>query len=414
MLGFVAVGALSGAATVLLLRHTLDASSSQPSQPASSVEEAAAVPATELITESLPIGRGDTLADLLARAGVDQAARTEMIAAVQGTFDVKKLRAGSQLTLARSEAGVLESLEYVIDPDHKLQLSLSDGTVAAAIVDIPGVIREVPVRGYIEGSLFESIERAGERPELALQVAEIFAWDLDFYSDPQVGDEFCLLIEMKEYDNGQPPTYRRILAATYNNAGTLYDAYLFPDSDGKPQYYSSDGRSLRAAFLRSPLKFEARVSSHFSYRRFHPVLKIRRPHLGTDYAAPAGTPVQAIASGHVIFSGRSGGAGNLVKIKHPNGYESQYLHLSRRFVRNGQRVAQGQRIGTVGATGLATGPHLDFRLRRNGKFVNFERIKPPRATSIIAEHKEAFAAARDRYTAMMEFASLSDAAFLAE
>jgi murein DD-endopeptidase MepM/ murein hydrolase activator NlpD len=254
----------------------------------------------------------------------------------------------------------------------------------------------------MQDSLFQSMERAGEQPELAIRVAEIFAWDLDFYTDPREGDEFCVLVEKKEYENGQPPAYRRVLAARYNNAGKRYDAFLFSDADGRPQYFSRDGRSLQSAFLRSPMKFEARVSSRFSPRRFHPVLKIYRPHLGTDYAAPAGTPVQAVAAGRVTFSGYSGGSGNLIRIRHAGGYESQYLHLSRRFVRSGQRVEQGQRIGLVGATGLATGPHLDFRLRRNGRYVDFERFQPPRATRITAEQSGAFIAARDEFLAVME------------
>jgi murein DD-endopeptidase MepM/ murein hydrolase activator NlpD len=250
--------------------------------------------------------------------------------------------------------------------------------------------------------LFQSISAAGESPELALRMAEIFAWDLDFYTDPQEGDQFCLLVEKKEYDNGRPPSYQRILAAKYNNAGTVYEGFLFHGQEGKPRYYSSDGRSLQAAFLRSPLKFEARVSSRFSRRRFHPVLKIYRPHLGTDYAAPAGTPVQAVAAGRVVFSGRWGGAGNLVRIRHAGGYETYYLHLSRRLVRTGQRVEQGQRIGLVGATGLATGPHLDFRIRKNGRFVDFERLELPRTASIEAEYAELFAAVREHFSRLME------------
>ncbi|HFB98130.1 MAG TPA: M23 family metallopeptidase, partial [Bryobacterales bacterium] len=218
---------------------------------------------------------------------------------------------------------------------------------------------------------------------------------------PRRGDDFCLLVEKKEYFNGQAPTYKRILAARYNNAGTVYEGFLFADPDGKPQYYSRDGRSLRAAFLRSPLKFSARISSHFSRRRFHPILKIYRPHLGVDYAAPRGTPVQAIASGRVIFAGWTRGGGRTVKIRHANGFETRYLHLSRIFVRRGQRVSQGQRIGAVGATGLATGPHLDFRILKHGKYLNFERLKPPRARRLTAEQMKEFAPARDRYAALI-------------
>lgn len=359
-------------------------------------------PAPALIAENVPIKAGDTLDNLLERAAVDPSERLQMLAAVQGVFDVRKFRAGTALTLTRRNTGAAESLEYVIDPDRKLELSRSAGAFSASIVEIPGEIRVRPVCGTMESSLFESIARIGERPELAIQMADIFAWDMDFYTDPQPGDEFCLLIEKKEYTNGQPATYGRILAARYKNGGKVYEGFLFPDRHGKPLYYSADGRSLQSAFLRSPLKFEARVSSRFSRRRFHPVLKIYRPHLGTDYAAPVGAAVQAVASGRVTFSGRSGGAGNMVRIRHENGYESSYLHLSRLHVRVGQRVAQGQRIAAVGSTGLSTGPHLDFRLRKNGNYVDFERLRPPRATRLGPDRIASFTADRNRFAALLD------------
>ena len=317
---------------------------------------------------------------MLARAGLDKVTSFDVINAVREVFNVKKFRAGNEITLTRPVLGGVESLEYVIDPDNKLELTQSESGYEAAVVEIPGVVRVAPVCGILQGSLFESMERTGEKAELAIQMAEIFAWDLDFYRDPRPGDEFCMLVEKKEYLNGQPPTYRRILSAKYVNGGATYDAFLFPDSDGKPAYYSADGKSLQAAFLRSPLKFDARVSSHFSHSRLHPVLKVRRPHMGTDYAAPDGTPVRTIASGQVTFSGRSGASGNLIKVSHANGFETMYLHLSRRLVKKGQRVVQGQNIGLVGATGRVTGAHLDFRMRKNGKFLNFERMRLPRST----------------------------------
>lgn len=361
----------------------------------------APAPVLKSVTETIAIQRGDTLDDLLNRSGVGPPDRVEIAAAVRTVFDVKKFRAGSAIALTRDHAGVLESLAYIIDPDHELKISQAQGAFSAAIIEIPGEIHVVPVCGILQDSLFESMERTGERAELAMQVAEIFGWDLDFYTDPRPGDEFCVLLEKKEYANGQPATYQRILAARYNNAGTVYEGYLFLDGS-KPSYYSADGRSLQAAFLRSPLKFEARVSSHFSRRRFHPVLKIYRPHLGTDYAAPTGTPVQAVAAGHVTFTGRTRAGGNTVRIRHANGFQTAYLHLSRIFVRAGQRIEQGQRIAAVGATGLATGPHLDFRVLQNGKYVNFERMKPPRATKIEAAQMTAFTAGRDRYAALIE------------
>jgi len=357
--------------------------------------------APEMLKEKVSFRPGDTLEALLERSGVDPQLRQEMIVAVQEEFDVRKFRAGSHLTFLRSSRGVLESLEYVLDPDHKLQLEKSGESFRAQIEPIPGAIRQQRVCGTMQGSLVESVMRAGERPELALRIAEIFAWDLDFYRDPREGDEFCLLVEKKEYADGAPATYQRVLAAKYENEGTVYDAYFFESEDGDNHYYSSDGESLQAAFLRSPLEFSARVSSHFSTRRRHPVLGAYRAHLGTDYAAPTGTPVLAVADGRVTFSGRSGGSGNLITLQHANGFDTQYLHLSRMLVRAGDRVKQGERIGLVGATGLATGPHVDIRVRKNGRYLNWEKLDLPRESRIAAAQQNSFNAARDRFAASL-------------
>ncbi len=397
LIAIMAIGTIGTAVTWLWVRPQKEVPKSVP------VQVAPAAPAPpRVITESVAIERGDTLETLLDGAGMEEADRLAMISAARSVFNLRKLRVGSSLNLTRRDGNDVESLDYIIDPDHELRVARTAAGFEAAVVTIPGEIRVVPVCGTMQDSLFDSIERAGERAELALQVADIFAWDLDFYTDPQPGDSFCFVLEKKEYANGQPSTYRRILSARYVNAGTTYEGYLFPDGDGKAGYYSRDGRSLQAAFLRSPMKFDARVSSRFSRRRFHPVLKIYRPHLGTDYAAPVGAPVQAIASGRVTFSGRSGGSGNMVRIKHANGYESMYLHLSRMYVRAGQTVAQGQRIAAVGATGIATGPHLDFRLRRNGSFVNFERLKTPRASRLAAREMKTFGQESAGLAALMD------------
>jgi murein DD-endopeptidase MepM/ murein hydrolase activator NlpD len=354
-----------------------------------------------LVTASTPIQSRDTFAKALERSGVPRADRLAIIDIARQRFDVRKLRAGAGLTAGWSRSGTLESIECVIDPDHRFSASRSGGEFAGRVVTVPSKVRTVPVCGTLRGSLFESVERAGERAELALSIAELFAWDVDFYRDPQVGDKFCLLVEKKEYANGQPPIYQRVLAGTYDNAGKLYDAYLFPDGDGRARYYSSDGRSLQSAFLRSPMKFDARVSSHFSMSRMHPVLKYARPHLGTDYAAPAGTPVQALGAGVVTSAGWSGESGNLIAIKHAGSYETVYMHLSRILVRQGERVEQGRTIGLVGSTGLATGPHLDFRVRRSGAYVNFERLRLPRVESLSAAENTAFAQTRDHLRASL-------------
>lgn len=353
------------------------------------------------VATAAPVLARDTFARVLERGGVTKPEREAIVSAVRDCFDVRRLRAGTEMNLAWSREGRLEALEVPIDADRRLNLTREGESYRAELVEVPSIIRTVAVRGTIRGSLFLSMEQAGERPELAMSIAEVFAWDLDFYTDPREGDEFEVLVEKKEYLNGQRPLYLRVLAARYNNAGRVHEAFLFPDAGGKPRYFSGDGRSVQAAFLRSPLKFDARISSRFSLSRLHPVLKVRRPHYGTDYAAPAGTPVQAIGAGAVTSAGWNGAAGNMVTIRHAGSYETQYLHLSRVFVRPGQRVEQGQTIGLVGSTGLSTGPHLDFRVRRNGAYVNFERLRLPRLEALTGAEKAAFDRQKEQFLAML-------------
>ena len=342
-----------------------------------------------------------TWSELLQEMEFDPQTVYSVTEAARPVFNLRSLRPGNKLTAVRSRAGELRSVTYRIDPERELLVSKGDTGFHAEIKTTPGTVRTVVVRGTVEGSLFDSVIAAGEKPDLAVRLAEIFAWDMDFNTDTQAGDVFRLVVEKKEYSDGSPATYGRILAAEYDNVGHPYQAVLFHEPNGAPAYYSADGKSLQKAFLRSPLRFAARVSSHFTTHRFHPVLKITRPHLGTDYAAPVGTPVQTIADGRVVFSGRKGGDGNMVRIAHTRGYETYYLHLSRILVRNGQSVHQGQRIGLVGATGLATGPHLDFRVRQGGRFVNFERLKLPPSNPVAKNEWAAFEAERDKWMAML-------------
>ncbi len=355
----------------------------------------------------LVVGKGTSLAELLSDNDIASDVTASVIAAARPVFDLRRLREGNRLTLRFTPDRQLLSLLYNIDPDHELWVERAGEKYQANLRQIPSTTNVVAIAGEIHGSLFQGIVDAGERPELAVRLAEIFAYDLDFYTDPKPGDTFRVVMERRDYGKDQPAGYGRILAAEYRNEGRNYRAVLFHDTNGSPAYYSADGKSLQKAFLRSPLKFAARVSSHFTVRRFHPVLKIYRPHLGTDYAAPTGTPVQSIASGKVLVSNLQGGGGNVVEIRHDNGYVSYYMHLSRRLVRTGQRVEQGQRIGLVGATGLATGPHLDFRLRRNGQFVNFERMHLPPAHPVPASQMAEFVAERERWLPMLENAQVA-------
>jgi murein DD-endopeptidase MepM/ murein hydrolase activator NlpD len=358
----------------------------------------------------------------LAQFGLDAATAARIATAGQRSFDFRHFRAGNKITIGRGVLGDLREVHYRIDTDRELVIApqppkdseaaspAQSATPTPASLNPPAApsdsfhaeIRKIPsetetagVTGTIHGSLFESVIEAGERPELAMRLAEIFGWDLDFYTDTRPNDTFRIVVEKKKFSNGETAAYGRIFAAEYNNAGRPYRAVLFHDLTGHPAYFTPDGKAMKKAFLHSPLKFAAAITSHYSANRFHPILKEYRPHLGIDYAAPTGTPVQTIGEGRVTFAGRKGGAGNLIEIQHTNGYTTYYMHLSRVLVRTGQHVEQGRTIGLVGMTGLATGPHLDFRIQQHGQFLNFERLGLPTADPISKRDWTEFASLRD-------------------
>jgi len=329
----------------------------------------------------------------------DDAAR--LVASAQSVFDLRHLRAGNRFVVGRSSLGDLREVSYRIDADRVLRIQPQGNDFHSEVQTIPSETEEVGVTGEVNGSLFGAVLDAGEKPELAMRLAEIFGWDLDFYTDPRPGDTFRVVVEKKTLASGEVASYGRILAAEYINGRHPYRAVLFHGPNGVPAYYTPEGKSMKKAFLHSPLKFAAVITSHFSEHRYHPILKEYRPHLGIDYAAPTGTPVQTIGDGRVIFAGRKGGAGNLIEIQHNNGYTTYYMHLSRLLVHSGERVEQGQRIGLVGMTGLATGPHLDFRIQKQGQFLNFERLPLPPSDPVAKRDWNEFSALRDRALALM-------------
>ncbi|HUJ40195.1 MAG TPA: peptidoglycan DD-metalloendopeptidase family protein [Candidatus Acidoferrales bacterium] len=344
---------------------------------------------------------GQLFAGALAQMGVAPDAVGGILAAAGAVFNFRHFRAGNELEVGRSVMGELRAVRYRIDPEHELWVAREQRGYHAEIKPIPVTTVEEGVGGRVQDSLFNAVTEAGEKPELAIALADIFGWDLDFNTDTRPGDRFRLLVEKKRYANGTLALYGRILMAEYVNAGRRYQAVLFHDAAGNPAYYGADGKALKKAFLRSPLEFHAPITSHFSYSRFHPILKIYRPHLGIDYGAPEGSPVQTIGNGRVIFAGRDRGEGNVVRIRHTNGYETMYMHLSKILVHTGQEVAQGQRIGLVGHTGLATGPHLDFRIKQNGVFRNFEKLQLPPAEPVSRGQLAHFIAERDHWTALL-------------
>jgi murein DD-endopeptidase MepM/ murein hydrolase activator NlpD len=348
----------------------------------------------------VPAGENFTAA--LEKFGLSTQEAANATVAAQGAFNLRQVRAGNTITVGRSVEGTLREIRYKIDSDHILKIVPENGGFSAAVSEIPSRTEVAVVAGRVDDSLFNAVEEAGESAELAMRLAQIFGYDLDFYTDPRRGDTFQIVLEKKKYANGKTAGYGRILAAEYDNGGKKYQALLFHDPAGRPGYYSPDGKSLQKAFLRSPLKFGAPVTSHFSKARFHPILRTYRAHLGTDYGAPIGTPVQAIGSGKVLFAGRKGGEGNMVHIAHTNGYETMYLHLSRMFVHAGERIEIGKTIGLVGSTGLSTGPHLDFRIIQKGQYKNFEKLGLPPSDPVGKKNLPEFAAVREKWLPLLK------------
>ena len=359
------------------------------------------------------VSAGQNFMAALERFGLNPEEAANASAAAQRAFNLRQVRAGNTITVGRSVMGELREIDYKIDTERMLKIVPDASGFSAQIKEIPTKTEVTAVSGQIDDSLFNAVEDAGESAELAMRLAQIFGYDLDFYIDPRKGDKFRIVLEKKKYSNGQMASYGKIFVAEYENAGKKYQAVLFHDPAGQPGYYSADGKSLQKAFLRSPLKFGAPVTSHFSRARFHPILKTVRPHMGTDYGAPIGTPVQTIGSGRVIFAGRKGGEGNMVQIAHFNGYETMYLHLSKMFVRAGEHVEIGKTIGLVGNTGLATGPHLDFRILQKGQYKNFEKLGLPPSDPVSKKNWPEFAAVRDKWLPLLKNPELLQASVAA-
>ena len=352
------------------------------------------------------IGPGDTFAHVLARHGVDPADRQGFVTHVEPAFSSRQLRAHQPYTVTLGPGSRLREFTYRVDPDRFLQVLPVNGDGAAGPAfrtDLVTYRREVglvAIRGEVDRdhpSLVAALDRAGEGVGLAVAIAELFGGDVDFYRDLQPGDEIDVVFEQILRD-GVRVGYGDIVAARLANAGRLLTAFRFQPAGAKPAYYDAAGRSLKRFFLASPLKFEPRITSGFSYRRLHPVLGIRRPHLGADFGAPRGAPVVATADATVISARYTAGGGNTVRLRHAGGYESRYLHLSAfgAGVRAGARVAQGQLIGRVGATGLVTGPHLHYELLKHGTHVNpvAEQKRNPPGAPIAATDQAAYAALR--------------------
>lgn len=314
-----------------------------------------------------------TLATMLRGAEVATADAVQIVDAAHSVFDLRKLHAGQAWRIERTADHHVRLFEYEIDPSSCLRIvPRADAGYEASIAHYDVRTERTVVSGSIDQhtpSLFGAMSALGETPELPIALADIFGGELDFNSELQPGDRFQLVVE-KLYRDHRLVKYGPILAATFTASGRTLVGLRYASSSGDPGYYDLAGRSLKRFFLRSPLKFDPQITSGFSAARMHPVLHEVRAHLGVDYRAPVGAPVIAVANGVVSKAGWSGGSGRMVGIRHAGGYESFYLHLSAINVRAGAHVSQGSIIGRVGQSGLATGPHLDYRLKKNGAWVN--------------------------------------------
>ena len=385
-----------------VFRARLRASAEFEHQVKLSQEEAARIHEQVIVPTEQRVLARDNFTSALEKFGLSHQDAANACAAAQHAFNLRQVRAGNTITVNRSVEGALREIDYKIDTDRMLKIVPVESGFTAEVKAIPSKVEIAAVSGQLDDSLFNAIEQAGESPEIAMRLAQIFGYDLDFYTDPRKGDTFRILLEKKKYANGQTAGYGRIFAAEYDNGGKKYQALFFHDEFGRPGYYNADGKSLQKAFLRSPLKFFAPVTSHFSKARFHPILKTVRPHMGTDYGAPVGTPVQAIGSGRVLFAGLKGGEGNMVHIAHSDGYETMYLHLSRMYVRTGEHIEIGKTIGLVGNTGLSTGPHLDFRILQKGQYKNFEKLGLPPSDPVSKKNLPELANVRERWLPLLK------------
>ncbi len=321
--------------------------------------------------QKITIKRGQSLSDILREHGFTPLEIHNLKQDVEPVYDLAKIKAGHELRLYYQDQGPLKFIEYDIDNEKYLQIRKNNGSFEGEIIFFPIETKTKQMWGVINQNLIQAVNDAGEQDYLAIALADIFAWDIDFYADIRKNDSFKLIFE-KKYLDGKFIGYGNILVAQFTNQGKTFQAFrfIYPDTNDW-DYFDPEGKSLRKEFLKSPIN-GARITSRFSYSRLHPVWKVYRPHYGVDYGAPPGTPVQSTADGTVTFTGANGEAGRMVKIRHKNFYETMYLHLRSyaRGIRKGARVTSGQIIGYVGSSGTSTGPHLDYRIKYHGTYIN--------------------------------------------
>lgn len=346
------------------------------------IETAAAAETANLRWVDHKIAKGESLARIFSEQGLDARLLHRIVTSGDEAKSLANIRPGQKLRFQFDETNELVRLELHRNRVDSMRISISDDEIKTEEVSKALETRVASTAGMIQSSLFVDGQKAGLSDSQIMELATIFGWDIDFALEIRAGDQFRVLYE-EQYLDGEKLRNGQILAAEFTNRGQTHRALRYEDNEGEVGYYDANGDSKRRAFIRTPIKF-ARVSSGFTVRRWHPILKKWRSHKGVDYAAPKGTPVKATGDGRVIFRGKKSGYGNVVIVEHAGTYTTLYAHLNgfSKRAQNGNRVKQGQVIGYVGMTGLATGPHLHYEFRVNGQHRNPLKVKLPKSLAL--------------------------------
>lgn len=335
---------------------------------------------------------GDTFGKLLGEQGYNAADIHKITESIKDTFDLRDIRVGKPFTMLKDKKAPNGLKVFIYEPDNLSYyvVDLRDSIAKVNKTVKPITIKRRTIAAEIEGSLAETLGKAGASPAMVQELADIYAWSIDFFKI-QKGDKFAVTVREKYIDGTVYAGVEQIEAAFFEYKGKKIYAFPFKQNPNAKRfdYYDEDGKVLKSMFLKAPLKF-SHITSRFSPRRFHPVQMRWKAHNGTDYAAPTGTPIMSTANGTVIQAGYTSGNGNFVKVKHNGTYTTQYLHMSKILVRNGQHVSQGQTIGLVGSTGLATGPHVCYRFWKNGVQVDALRQSLPSSEPMAAKDLPTF------------------------
>ncbi len=377
-------------------------------EPVLQLPSMAVAQATELakpglaVWQTITVQVGDTLSILFDRLGIPKITLTNLLSSGKKVEELAKIYPGQKLDFLFDDSNELKAVKLNVSSTKTLHLTNEGNKFNYSYEEQTPIKKLNFTTGQITGSLYYSAQKAGLDDKLIMQMAEILGCDIDFTLDIRDNDSFRVLYE-EEFVDQKRINPGKILALEFNNQGKLYKAIRYKDDKGRDSYYSPDGYSLQKAFLRSPVEF-TRISSHFSHARRHPVLHKIRAHKGVDYAAPMGTPVKSAGDGRITFLGNKGGYGKAVEVTHGNKYSTFYAHLSRfnKHIKNGSYVKQGQIIGYVGKTGLASGPHLHYEFRINGVHHNPVTVSLPSSNPIPSKNKSDFSSHAKNMLALLD------------